>query len=292
MLQGSIVALVTPFKNNDIDYNAVDRLLDFHLESKTDGILLSGTTGESPTLAGDEKEYFVRYVIQKLAGKIPVMVGTGTNNLSKTIAETLKAQQLGADYALVITPYYNKPTQKGMYYFFKKVYEETDIPLVIYNVPGRTSINITAETVIRLAEDCERIVAIKEASGNIAQITKIIKYAPKDFSLLSGEDMLNLPIMCCGGKGTVSVTANIVPSLMSKLINLCLKGDYEKAKAIHLDLLELNQVLFIETNPIPVKEALHLMGYIEREIRLPLYFLESENLQKVEEVLKKLELIK
>lgn len=291
MLQGSIVALVTPFKNNDIDYNAVDRLLDFHLENKTDGILLNGTTGESPSLAGDEKEYFIRYVIQKLAGKVPVMVGTGTNNLSKTISETLKAQQLGADYALVITPYYNKPTQKGMYYFFKKVYEETNIPLVIYNVPGRTSININAENVIRLAEDCERIVAIKEASGNIAQITQIIKYAPKNFSLLSGDDMLNLPIMCCGGKGTVSVTANVVPRKVRNLIDLCLKGEYEKSLPIHLELLELNKVLFIETSPIPVKEALHLMGFIEREIRLPLYFLEPENLQKVEEVLKELNLL-
>ncbi len=291
MMQGSIVALVTPFKNNDIDYNAVDRLIDFQLEAKTDGLLLSGTTGESPTLAGDEKEYYVRYVIQKIDGRIPVMVGTGTNNLSKTIAETQKAQQLGADYALVITPYYNKPNQKGMYYFFKKVYEETDIPMVIYNVPGRTGVNITAETTIRLAEDCQRIVAIKEASGNLAQITGIIKYAPNNFSVLSGEDMLNLPIMSCGGKGTVSVTANVVPALMSKMINLCLKGDFEKAREIHADLLELNKILFIDTNPIPVKEALHMMGYIEREIRLPLYFLENHNLKKIEEVLKNYKLL-
>lgn len=291
MLQGSIVALATPFKNNDIDYNAVDRLLEFHLQNGTDGLLLCGTTGESPTLAGDEKEYYVRYVVKKIEGRIPIMVGTGTNNLSKTISETQKAQQLGADFALVITPYYNKPTQKGMYYFFKKVYEETNIPIVIYNVPGRTSINISAETTVRLAEDCERIVAIKEASGNLAQISHIIKYAPEDFSLLSGEDMLNLSIMCCGGKGTVSVSANIVPAPISKMISYSLKGEFDKARRIHLDLLELNKILFIETNPIPVKEALHLMGYIEREIRLPLYFLEPENLEKLEDVLKNYKLI-
>jgi 4-hydroxy-tetrahydrodipicolinate synthase len=290
-IQGSIVALVTPFKNNDIDYNAVDRLLKFHLESKTDGILLCGTTGESPVLASDEKEYFVRYVIQKIEGKLPIMVGTGTNNLSKTISSTLKAQQLGAGQALVITPYYNKPNQKGMYYYFKKVAEETDIPIVIYNVPGRTGVNISAETTIRLAEDCRQIVAIKEASGNLAQITQIIKYAPKDFSVLSGEDMLNLPIMCCGGKGAVSVTANVVPEMMSKLINYCLKKDYDKALKIHLDLLEINKMLFIDTNPIPVKESLHLMGYIEREIRLPLYFLENDTLEEVEKVLREYKLI-
>jgi len=291
MLQGSIVALVTPFKNNDIDYNAVDRLLEFHLENKTDGLLLCGTTGESPALAGDEKEYFIRYVVQKISGKIPIMVGSGTNNLSKTIAETQKVQKLGADYALVITPYYNKPTQKGMYYFFKSVYEETDIPIVIYNVPGRTGVNITADTTIRLAEDCERIIAIKEASGNFAQITKMIKYSPQDFSILSGEDMLNLPILCCGGKGTISVTANIVPGKIKRMIELALKGDYAKAQEFHIELLELNNVLFIETNPIPVKEALHLMGYIEREIRLPLYFLEPENIETLENVLKKLQLL-
>lgn len=286
MLKGSIVAMVTPFKNNDIDYNAVDRLLAFHLENKTDGLLLCGTTGESPSLASDEKEHFVRYVVQKIAGKIPIMVGTGTNNLAKTISDTQKAQNLGADYALVLTPYYNKPTQKGMYYYFKRVYEETDIPIVIYNVPGRTGVNIAADTVIRLAEDCERIVAIKEAGGNLTQVTKIIKHAPASFSLLSGEDMLNLPIMVCGGMGTISVTANIVPGLMSKMIGLCLKSDYEKAREIHKELLDINEVLFIETNPIPVKEALHLMGYIEREIRLPLYFLEPENLEIVEKILK------
>src|SRR5690554_22646 len=291
MLQGSIVALVTPFKNNDIDYNAVERLLEFHLENETDGLLLCGTTGESPALAGDEMEHFVRYVIQKISGKIPIMVGSGSNNLSKTVAETQKVQKLGADYALVITPYYNKPTQKGLYYFFKTVYEDTDIPIVIYNVPGRTGVNITAETTIRLAEDCERIVAIKEASGNIAQITQMIKYSPQDFTLLSGEDMLNLPIMSCGGKGTISVTANVVPGKVKKMIDLALKGDYAKAKEIHIELLELNNVLFVETNPIPVKEALHLMGYIEREIRLPLYFLEPENLITLENVLKKLQLL-
>lgn len=289
MLSGSYVALVTPFKNNDIDYNAVDRLLDFHAEGKTDGLLLSGTTGESPTLAADEKELFLRYVIQR--AQVPIMVGTGTNNIKKTIADTIKAQQLGADYAMVITPYYNKPTQKGMYHYFKKVCEETDIPMVIYNVPGRTSVNIEADTTIKLAEDCSRIIAVKEASGNIAQATKIIKYAPKDFSLLSGEDMLNLPLMACGAKGTVSVTANVVPRMVHDLIDFCLKGNFEEAKQLHLELLEINKILFIETSPIPVKEALYMMNLIEREIRLPLYLIEDKNMDKLQQVLKKYSLI-
>jgi 4-hydroxy-tetrahydrodipicolinate synthase len=292
MLKGSFVALVTPFKNNDIDYSAVDRLIEFHIENKTDGLLLCGTTGESPALAGDEKELFVRYVVQKVDGKIPIMLGTGTNNLARTISETVKAKRLGADYALVITPYYNKPTQKGMYYYFKSVSEESDIPIVIYNVPGRTAINISAETTVKLAEDCKNIVGIKEASGNMAQITHIVKYAPQDFAVMSGEDMLNLPIMCCGGSGTISVTANIVPRKMHDMIQLCLEGKYDKALKIHLELLELNNVLFIETNPIPVKEALHEMELIEKEIRLPLYYLESSNLDKLKEVLKAHQLIK
>lgn len=289
MIKGSFVAMVTPFKNNDIDYNAVDRLIDFHTKNGTDGLLLCGTTGESPSLAADEKELFIRYVIQR--AKIPVMIGTGTNNLKKSISSTLLAQKLGADYAMVITPYYNKPTQKGMYYYFKKISEETEIPIVVYNVPSRTGINIEADTTIRLAEDCPNIVAVKEASGNLAQATKIIKYAPKSFSLLSGEDMLNLPLMVCGAMGTVSVTANVAPNQVHNLISLSLKGKFKEALDIHLNLLELNKILFIETSPIPVKEALYMMGLIERELRLPLYYLEDHNRQLLEEVLRTYSLI-
>ena len=291
MLKGSIVALVTPFKNNDIDYNAVDKLIAFHLENKTDGILINGTTGESPSLASDEKEYYFRYVIQKVNGRVPIMIGTGTNNLARTIIDTTKAKQLGADSALVITPYYNKPTQRGMYHYFKKVHDETDIPIVIYNVPGRTGVNINAETVVQLAHDCERIVGLKEAAGNLTQLTQVVKYAPKTFSVLSGEDALNLPSMSCGAVGTISVTANIVPRKMHDLIALSLEGKYDEALKIHLELLEINKMLFIETNPIPAKEALHMMGLIERELRLPLYFLEPQNLESLRTLLKKHELI-
>lgn len=291
MITGSIVALVTPFKNNEIDYNSVEKLLSFHLENQTDGVLFCGTTGESPSLAGDEKERLIRFGIKKISGMIPVIVGTGTNNLHHTISATIKAQDWGADYALVITPYYNKPTQNGLYLYFRKILESTDIPIIIYNVPGRTGINITAETTIRLATEFDNIVGIKEASGNLVQASEITKKAPKDFSLLSGEDALNLPLMSCGAKGAISVTANVVPKKVHDLIEYCLKGNYEDALKIHRELIDLNQMMFIETNPIPVKHSLSLLGMIENELRLPLCFLKEENRLKMSDCLKKYDLI-
>jgi len=292
MLKGSIVALVTPFKDGQIDYNALDKLLEMHIAKGTDAILLCGTTGESPAFAEDEKEFFIKYCIRKLAGKMPVLVGTGTNNLSKTIAATLKAQKAGADYALVITPYYNKPTQKGLYEFFCRVEAEVDIPIIIYNVPGRTSININADTTVRLANDCAGIVGIKEASGNIVQASEIIRDTPADFVLLSGEDALNLPLMACGAMGTISVTANVVPEMVYSLIHNCLDNNFEQAKKEHLALLELNRMMFIETNPIPAKEALSMMGMIEREFRAPMCTMSDDNLLKLQKTLQKYKLVK
>ena len=285
MLKGSYVALITPFKNKGIDYNALENLIEFHLTNNTDGILFCGTTGETPSLAGDEKERLVRFGLQKINKQKPVMMGTGTNNLHHTISNTIKAQEWGVDHALVITPYYNKPTQNGLYLHFKSVAENTDIPIVIYNVPGRTGVNIDAETTLKLANECKNIVGIKEASGDIFQLSKIVKYAPQGFSAMSGEDALNYPIMCCGGKGAISVTANIVPQKVHDLVEFSLKEKYDKALKIHLELLELNKAMFIETNPIPVKESLHLMGMIERELRLPMCNLIDENLEKLKDIL-------
>jgi len=291
MLKGSFVALITPFKKNEIDYTALEKLIEFHLNNQTDGILFCGTTGESPALAGDEKEQLVRFGIQKINRAIPVMMGTGTNNLHHTISSTIKAQEWGVDLALVITPYYNKPTQTGMYHFFSKVAENTDIPIVIYNVPGRTGVNIESDTILKLAHEYKNIVGIKEASGNLVQISEIIKNAPDKFSVMSGDDPLNLPILSCGGNGTVSVTANVVPRQVHDLVDLFKKGKIEEALKIHFNLLDLNRTLFIETNPIPVKETLHLMGMIEKEIRLPLFYLQEENLEILKKVLKKYNLI-
>lgn len=291
MIQGSYVALITPFKNNEIDYNALEGLLDFHIENGTDGILFCGTTGESPSLAGDEKERLVRFGIKKIAGRLPVMVGTGTNNISHTIAATARAKDWGAGSALVITPYYNKPTQKGLYLHFKAVAENTDIPLVIYNVPGRTGVNMTAETTIKLAHEFSNIVAIKEASGDIVQLSHIVKDAPSDFAVLSGEDALNYPILCCGGNGVISVTANIVPQLVHNVVEFSQNNKHDKARELHLKLLNLNNAMFIETNPIPVKESLHLMGMVERDFRLPMCSIEDSNLEKLKTVLNEYKLI-
>lgn len=290
-MHGSYVALVTPFKNGEIDYNALEKLIDFHLENHTDGILFCGTTGESPALAGDEKESLIRFGCQRIQNKVPVMVGTGSNNIANTIASTMKAKNLGADSALVITPYYNKPTQEGMYQHFKKVATSCDIPIVVYNVPGRTGVSISAETTLRLAHDFKNIVAIKEASGDLVQISKIIKDAPANFSVLSGEDALNYPIMCLGGKGAISVTANILPFQLHELVRLSLQKEYDKALKIHLDLLDVNKKLFIETNPMPVKFSLWKMGYIENEIRLPLVPLQNKFYEMLEEMLHNYQLV-
>ncbi len=291
MLKGSYVALVTPFKNNEIDYNSLEKLIYFQIENKTNGMLFCGTTGESPTLAGDEKERLVRFGIKKIDKRIPVMMGTGTNNLQHTISATIKAQEWGVDYALIITPYYNKPTQKGLYQYFKAVAESTTIPLVIYNVPGRTGVNINADTTIRLAKEFSNIVGIKEASGDLDQLSRIVKTTNKDFSVMSGEDALNLPIMSCGGDGVISVTANILPRKVHDLVALCTKGKYSDALKIHQELIDINKALFIETNPIPVKESLHLMKMIERELRLPLCSMEEGNLKTLEKILKKYKLV-
>lgn len=291
MLQGSFVALVTPFKNGEVDYLALERLINLHLENGTHGILLLGTTAETAALASDEKDALLRFAIKKINNRVPVMIGTGTNNLNQSIANTKKAKELGADYALVITPYYIKPTQNGLYEYFKTISQKVDIPIVIYNVPGRTSINISSATTVKLAHDCPNIVGIKEASANLVQATEIIRDAPQGFVLMSGEDALNMPLMALGAKGTISVTANVAPKLMSEHIETCLRGDYQLAAQQHMQLLLLNNTMFIETNPIPAKEALALMGYIEPEFRLPICRLMNQNLETLKIVLKGYDLI-
>jgi len=292
MIHGSYVALVTPFNKNSVDYNALEKMIEFHLKEGTDGILLLGTTAESPTLAQDEKERIVRFSIRIIDGRIPVMVGTGSNNIEHTIAMTHRAEKWGADSALVITPYYNKPTQEGMYQYFKKISENVDIPIVIYNVPSRTGVNINAETTVRLANDFDNIVAIKEASGNIVQVSEIIRDSNKDFSVLSGEDALNMPIMMCGGDGVISVTANILPKKMHELCVACKNGDKENLEKLHLELVDINNKLFIETNPIPVKQALAEMKMIESDVRLPLYKISDDHKKMLIETLRKYNLVK
>ncbi|MFA6909867.1 MAG: 4-hydroxy-tetrahydrodipicolinate synthase [Candidatus Cloacimonadaceae bacterium] len=291
MLQGSYVALVTPFKNGNVDWSALENLINFHLDNGTDGILLLGTTAEAAALAGDEKDALLRFAQQRIAKKVPVMIGTGTNNYMQSLANTKKAEEFGADYALVITPYYIKPTQSGMYEYFKSIASKVNIPIVIYNVPGRTGVNISPETTIRLARECPNIVGIKEASGNLVQATFILRDAPDGFSLMSGEDALNMPLMAIGAKGCISVTANVAPRLMSEHMSSCLNNDFTAAKAQHAYLAQLNHLMFIETNPIPAKEALHMKGYMDLEFRLPLCKMQDNHREILREGLKAYNLI-
>lgn len=291
MLQGSYVALVTPFKNGSIDWTALESLIQFHLDEGTDGILLLGTTAETAGLASDEKEALLRFAIQKINRQMPVMIGTGTNNLNQTLINTQRARELGADSALVITPYYIKPTQAGMYEYFKTVAGKVDIPIVIYNVPGRTGVNMAAATTVKLAADCPNIIGIKEASANLVQATSILRDVKSGFSLMSGEDALNLLLMSIGAKGTISVTANVVPGLVHEHMATALAGDFGTAAKQHQHLARLNDLMFIETNPIPAKEALHMMGKIALEFRSPICPLQEANRELLRKGLQEYKLI-
>ena len=284
MLKGSIVALSTPFKDDGVNIDTLKKLIEFHNKNYTDGILVLGTTGESPTISNKEREEIITTALS--LSKSPVIVGTGTNSTEKTIKMTKNARELGAEYALVITPYYNKPNQEGLYQHFRRVAEAVDIKIIIYNVPSRTGISILPETVAKLAE-IKNIVGIKEASGNLKNMTEIIQFTPDEFVLLSGDDFLTLPIMSIGGKGVISVTANIVPERVHIFTRLCLEGKFTEARKMNYEIYELSMAMFIDTNPIPVKEALNLMGFDMGEPRLPLIRLGEEKREKLKGILKK-----
>ena len=269
-IKGSWVALITPFLHDGkIDFAAFEKLVAMHLAAKTDGIVICGTTGESATLCFEEKKALMLAVKKQTAEQIAIMFGTGSNDTSATCELTARAAELGADAVLVVTPYYNKPPQEGLKQHFKAVAAATKLPVVLYNVPGRTGCNMTADTTLELAET-SNIIAVKEASGNLDQAMEIIRRAPKGFALLSGEDALNLPIMACGGVGTISVTANVAPKLMKQFNDAALSGDWNTARAVHFKLLDLHRGLFIETNPLPTKAALASRGLINDFARLPL----------------------
>lgn len=277
MFSGSIVALVTPFSSSgELNTEKVRELVQFHIEKGSNGVVPCGTTGESPTLSEQEKEELFETVVNAAEGKISVIAGTGTNDTAKSLKMTKFAKKIGADGALVITPYYNKPTQEGLYRHFMHIADNADLPIVVYNVPGRTSVNILPETVERLASH-KNIVAIKEASGNLAQISEIRSRCGERITILSGDDGLTLPILSVGGKGVISVTANIVPDLLSEMVQAFERNDYAKTLSIHNNLEALNKVLFIETNPIPIKTAMNLMGFEMGGFRLPLCKMSSAN---------------
>ena len=288
MFKGSIVALVTPFRNGKVDEKALGELVEFHIEKGTHAILPCGTTGESATLDHSEHVRTVEVVLEAASGRIQVIAGTGSNSTQEAIYLTGQAKKMGAAAALLVSPYYNKPTQEGLYLHYKTVAEATDIPIILYNVPSRTSKNIEPETVARLSE-IENIVAIKEASGSLDQASRIASLC--DITILSGDDSLTLPLMSIGATGVVSVAANIVPERVAEMTEAWLSGDPQKAKEIHYQLFPLFKALFIETNPIPVKAALAAMGKIEEEYRLPLCPMSESNRKHLLSVMKDLKLI-
>ncbi len=285
MFQGSIVAIVTPFKNNKLDEKALTDLIEWHIAEGTNAIVPCGTTGESATLEYEEHYRVIELTIQVVNGRVPVIAGTGANSTSETIMMTGKAKELGADGVLLVAPYYNKPTQEGLYQHYKAVAEAIDIPQVLYNVPGRTAVNMLPETVARLA-GMKNIVAIKEATGDMAQTSEVIRLCGDKISVLSGDDFTTFSLMLLGGKGTISVSANIVPGELSAMCKALLDGNIDEARRLHFKLAPLNKGMFIETNPISVKTALSMMGKIEEEMRLPLCQMSSENKGKLENILK------
>ena len=276
MITGSLVALVTPMTSNgDVDWDALDRVVEFHVQNGTDCIVAVGTTGESATLSVDEHCEVIKRTIKGCKGKIPVMAGTGANSTSEAIELTQRAKDAGADACLLVTPYYNKPTQEGLYRHYKAVAEAVDIPQVLYNVPGRTACDMLPETVLRLAE-IKNIVGIKEATGDMDRAKTLIDNAPADFAVYSGDDETAPELILLGGKGNISVTANIMPAKMSELCQLALAGKAEETRALQAQLMPLHNSMFVQSNPIPVKWAMAEMGLCGGAIRLPLVELEEQ----------------
>jgi 4-hydroxy-tetrahydrodipicolinate synthase len=290
--QGTATALVTPFrKDGTIDEAALRTLVDFQIKGGVEALVPAGTTGENPTLSNEEQQRVIEIVVERAGGRVKVFAGAGSNNTKETIQKALSAKRAGADAALVVGPYYNKPTQEGYFQHFRAVAEAVDIPIIVYNVPGRTGGNIEAGTILRMAEEIPAVMMVKEASGNLAQIMDIAQHRPKHFSLLSGDDAITLPLMAVGGDGCVSVVSNEAPKDFSDMVRMCLKGKWEKARALHYKLLPLMNVNFIESNPIPAKTALALMGMIEEVFRLPLVTISANNREKVKGVLQEIGLI-
>lgn len=270
MIQGSIVALITPFnEDGSVNYNRLRELVDWHIEQGTDAVLALGTTAETPTLTTEEEEEIARIVIEQTAGRVPVIVGSGSNNTMKTVEQSIKFQEMGADALLVITPYYNKTNKAGMAYHFTRVADAVDIPIYVYNVPGRTGVTITYEALAEISR-YENIVGIKEASGDMSLVSRFAKLINENFNIYSGNDDINLPILSVGGAGVISVLANILPKETHEMAMAYINGDVDKARAMQMKYLDFINALFIETNPIPIKEAMNLMGLNVGGYRMPL----------------------
>ena len=270
-LRGMGVALITPFKSDEsVDYEALMRLVDYQVQNNTDFLCVLGTTAETPTLTEDERQKIKQMVIERVGGRIPILLGVGGNN-TKAVVETLQKDDFtGVDAILSVVPYYNKPSQEGLYQHYKAIAEATELPLVLYNVPGRTGVNMTAETTLRVARDFHNVIAVKEASGNITQMDDIIKNKPDTFDVISGDDGITFPLITLGAVGVISVIGNAFPREFSRMVRLALQGDYANALAIHHKFAELLKLLFVDGNPAGVKAMLNAMGMVENKLRLPL----------------------
>ncbi len=280
MFTGSMVALITPFRDGKVDWQSLEALVDFHIESGTNGIVPCGTTGESATLSHQEHDDVIKGVIKAVNKRLPVIAGTGSNSTDEAVRLTREAEKSGADGALMISPYYNRPTQEGIYQHYKKVASEVGIPIIVYNIPGRTGSKIEPETLARLAE-IKNIAGVKEATGSVDQAIDVIRLCGDNLAVYSGEDTLTFSLMGLGGKGVISTVANVAPKEMAQLTQTCLNGQWEKGRDLQLSLTPLIRSLFIETNPIPVKTAAALMGKCTSELRLPLTPMTEGNVQKL-----------
>lgn len=282
MFTGSMVALVTPFKNDKVDWQSLEALVEFHIQNGTHGIVPCGTTGESATLSHAEHDEVIRTVIKTVRHRVPVIAGTGSNSTDEAVRLTKEAERSGASGALMISPYYNRPTQEGIYQHYKKVASEVGIPIIVYNIPARTGSKIEPETLARMAE-VKNIAGVKEATGSVDQAIDVIRLCGDRLAVYSGEDSLIYSLMALGGKGVISTVANVAPKQTSQLTEACLKGDWNTGRKIQFDLIPLIRSLFIETNPIPVKTALSMMGKCSSELRLPMTAMAEGNVKKLRE---------
>ena len=291
IFKGLGIALITPFcEDGSVDYKSLVRLMEYQLDNGADFFCILATTGETPCLTKDEKQKIKDLVVSTVNGRVPILMGCGGNNTAAVVEELKTGDFRGIDGVLSVCPYYNKPSQEGLYQHFKAIAAATSLPVVLYNVPGRTGVNLKAETTVRLARDCENVVAIKEASGSLEQVDEIIKNKPKDFAVISGDDALTFPMISCGAEGVISVIGNALPKEFSRMIRLEFKGEYEGARKIHHRFTELFSLLFVDGNPAGVKAMLHEMGFIENILRLPLVPTRISTLQKMSEILKELKI--
>ncbi len=286
-LKGSIVPLITPFdKNDEFDERSFQSLIDWQIESGSHGISIEGTTGEPSALSLEEREHIFSVTVGVVRGRVPILAGTGTNNLKETLRLTKKAEDVGVDAALVIVPYYNKPSQEGLYNYFSSVAQSTRLPIVIYNIPGRTATNMEPSTMKRLRDRCSNIVGVKEANKDLDQVSKVLRECGRDFLVYSGIESLCFPMLALGGAGHVSATANLLPRELADLYDLASAGRWEEARDLHFKLLPINEALFWETNPGPLKTAMGIVGKIHPRLRPPLVPLSEEKTEKLRQVMK------